>query len=87
MNHEDVVDLFVSAAAGAVIESNEFTGGVLFRFNADGTEREELLDGISAAASLEFGAGRLVCTDLYVATSGRLVRYAADVPGATVPWH
>lgn len=44
--------------------------------------------GISAAASVEFGAGPLTCTDIYVASSGTLRRYEmGTVAGRAVPWH
>lgn len=63
-------------------------GGRLLRLDADGTNQTLLLSGISAAASVEFGAGSLVCTDVYVASAGTLRRYEmGDTPGAEVPWH
>lgn len=44
--------------------------------------------GITAAASVEFGAGPLTCTDIYVASAGPLRRYEMGVTaGRAVPWH
>ena len=44
--------------------------------------------GIAAAANVEFGAGALPCTDIYVASSGTLFRYTmGSARGAAVPWH
>jgi sugar lactone lactonase YvrE len=63
-------------------------GGRLIRLDADGANPEVLRTGISAAANIEFGAGALPCTDVYVASGGALVRYEmGDTNGASVPWH
>lgn len=62
-------------------------GGEVLRVNADGTGRTSLDTGIPAAAALEFGAGPLSCADLYVASSGALVRITTDSTGAAVLWH
>ena len=44
--------------------------------------------GIAAAANVEFGVGALPCTDIYVASSGSLVRYEmGTTAGAAVVWH
>lgn len=44
--------------------------------------------GLSAPASVEFGAGALRCDDLYVAIGGGALERVEDVgPGALVPWH
>lgn len=62
-------------------------GGRLLRVEADGSVTP-LLTGVSAAASLEFGAGVLDCEDLYVASGRVLRRYEmGTVPGRAVPWH
>jgi outer membrane protein assembly factor BamB len=62
--------------------------GRLLRLDADGTNLTVLRTGISSAANVEFGAGALPCTDLYVASGGVLVRYEmGDTAGANVPWH
>jgi sugar lactone lactonase YvrE len=63
-------------------------GGRLLRLEADGTGGMSLRTGIPAAANVEFGAGALNCNDIYVASSGALVRYEmGDTPGYAVPWH
>ncbi len=62
-------------------------GGRLLLLDADGTGATPLRMGISAAANVEFGAGSLDCNDIYVASSGSLVRYSGDTPGLDVPWH
>jgi hypothetical protein len=60
----------------------------LIRLDADGSNPEVLQRSIPAAANIEFGAGALPCTDIYVASGGALVRYEmGDVAGARVPWH
>lgn len=44
--------------------------------------------GVGGGANVEFGAGALRCTDIYVAGGNQLVRYEMnDVPGAPVSWH
>ena len=64
------------------------SGGRLIRLDADGSNPEVLQRGIPAAANIEFGAGALPCTDIYVASGGALARYEmGDVAGARVPWH
>ncbi len=64
------------------------SGGTLTRLDADGTNPMRLLSGVSAAASVEFGAGALNCNDIYVASGGALRRYEmGDTAGAMVPWH
>lgn len=63
-------------------------GGRLIRLDADGSNPEVLGMGISAAANIEFGAGALPCTDIYVASGGTLFRYTmGTTAGAAVPWH
>jgi sugar lactone lactonase YvrE len=63
-------------------------GGRLIRLDADGTNPTVLRTGISTAANIEFGAGALPCTDIYVASGGALVRYeTGTTAGAAVPWH
>ena len=62
--------------------------GRLIRLDADGANPEVLGMGISAAANVEFGAGPLNCTDIYVASGGTLFRYTMGTArGAAVPWH
>ncbi len=62
--------------------------GRLIRLDADGTGAMTLRSGIPSAANVEFGAGPLVCTDIYVASGGTLVRYEmGTTAGAAVPWH
>lgn len=74
-------------ATGAIYVSNN-AGGQVYRYNADGTGRTTLLTGVGAAANIEFGAGALNCTDIYVASGGVLQRYTmGTTPGADVPWH
>lgn len=63
------------------------SGGTLTRLEADGSGPVVLATRISAAAAIEFGAGVLDCEDVYVATSGALVRHDGDTRGAAVPWH
>jgi sugar lactone lactonase YvrE len=63
-------------------------GRRLIRLDADGSNPEVLGMGIAAAANVEFGAGALPCTDIYVASSGTLFRYTmGSARGAAVPWH
>ncbi len=63
------------------------SGGTLTRLDADGSRPLVLATRISAAAAIEFGAGALDCEDVYVASSGALVRHDGDSRGASVPWH
>jgi hypothetical protein len=42
---------------------------------------------VTSAAALEFGAGPLRCTDLYVASGRVMRRIENDAPGAPVLWH
>jgi len=63
-------------------------GGTLTRLDADGSNPTVLLERLSAPANVEFGAGALPCTDIYVATGGAMARYEmGDTAGARVPWH
>lgn len=74
-------------ADGNVYASDNGTGQV-FQLAPDGTGATAILTGVGAAASLEFGAGVLSCSDLYVASSGVLARYEMGTTvGAAVPWH
>lgn len=62
--------------------------GSLVRLNGDGTNRTMISRPGGATANVEFGAGALRCTDVYVATGGGVTRYEMnDVPGQMVPWH
>jgi sugar lactone lactonase YvrE len=73
-------------AMGRIYVTDNGSGNVL-RIEADGSGMTTLLRGVRAAAALEFGSGALRCTDLYVASSGAMRRYANDAEGASVPWH
>jgi sugar lactone lactonase YvrE len=74
-------------AIGRIYVTNN-SAGILYRVNADGTNRTMLASGLPAAANIEFGAGPLNCRDIYVANSGPLGHYMmGDQPGADVPWH
>lgn len=53
---------------------------------ATGTNTNEL-GSISAAASVDFGAGPLDCHDIYIASSGAVRVFATGVEGADVLWH
>lgn len=76
---------FDSAGAAYVTDN---AGGRLLRVAPGATEPEELMSGLSAAANVEFGAGVLSCTDLYIATSGGVRRWEdGTVTGLDVPWH
>lgn len=55
--------------------------GRLLRYDAAWGSEEVLLTGIGAAANVAFGKGSLTCTDVYVASSGALGRFAGDMPG------
>ncbi len=72
-------------ATGRVYVTDNGRGRVI-RLDADGTNPAVLQMGIGAAASLDFGVGALACTDLYVASSGAMVRIEGDTAGAAVPW-
>jgi lysophospholipase L1-like esterase/streptogramin lyase len=59
---------------------------VLHEISPDGREVKAL--GATAGANVEFGAGLLSCSDMYVAGNGQGVRlFAHDTPGLDVPWH
>jgi sugar lactone lactonase YvrE len=61
-------------------------GGQLRRIAADGSRVEMMMP--SNGANIEFGAGALRCTDVYVGgNSGGIRRHMLDVKGANVPWH
>ncbi len=64
------------------------SSGTLLMLPAGGGSPMTLETGVAAAASIEFGAGPLTCTDIYVASSGRLRRHEmGTVAGRAVPWH
>lgn len=78
----------VAVDADGRVYVTDNAGGRLIRLEADGTGPMTLMTGISAAASVEFGAGALDCEDVYVASSGAARRYEdGTVAGAAVPWH
>ncbi len=63
-------------------------GSRLVRIAPDGSSSDDVLTGLSAPANIEFGAGALSCTDIYVATGAGLVRYEMGTTnGLDVPWH
>lgn len=63
-------------------------GDRLLRLDADGTNPMVLASRVYSAANVEFGAGPLSCSDIYVASSGELFRFeAGSTAGAAVPWH
>lgn len=69
---------------GAVISDNG--GGRLLHVDDAGASTV-LLTGITAAANVSFGRGPLVCTDLYVASSGALRRYEmGSYRAAPIAW-
>jgi sugar lactone lactonase YvrE len=53
----------------------------LLRTDASFGSLEVLLTGVTAAANIAFGKGALDCTDVYVASSGNLALFEADVTG------
>ena len=58
----------------------------LYRIGVDGKTVEPL--GASNGANIEFGAGALSCTDMYIAGNGQgIARYVHDTRGMDVPWH
>lgn len=61
--------------------------GRVIRLDADGSNPMTLRSGVSQAANVEFGAGALPCSDIYVASGGVLARIEGDTAGAAVPWH
>ncbi|MCB9593426.1 MAG: SMP-30/gluconolactonase/LRE family protein [Sandaracinaceae bacterium] len=75
-------------ADGNVYVGSQSSGGRLIRLSPDGSSPTTLLMNVRSIANVEFGAGPLTCTDLYVTSAGMMQRYeAGDVPGAPVPWH
>jgi len=62
--------------------------GRVIQLAADGTAPDVISTGaIGSAANLAFGVGALDCHDLYVTSSGVMVRIAvADATAAAVPW-
>ncbi len=73
-------------AMGRIYVTDNGRGRVI-RLDADGANPMTLRSGVSTAASIEFGAGALPCTDIYVASGGVLARIEGDTAGAAVPWH
>ncbi len=55
--------------------------GELIRLDSSFANPETLLTNVPAAANIVFGKGALVCTDVYVASSGTLGRFIGDAPG------
>lgn len=63
-------------------------GGRVLRVTTDGLSADEIITGLHAPTAVEFGAGVLVCSDLYVATANGLVRHEMGTTrGGDVPWH
>jgi lysophospholipase L1-like esterase len=58
----------------------------LYEISPDGKEVTPL--GRTAGANIDFGAGALGCSDMYVAGNGQGLRlFRHDTPGLDVPWH
>ncbi|HXB56861.1 MAG TPA: GDSL-type esterase/lipase family protein [Vicinamibacteria bacterium] len=58
----------------------------LYEISPDGKEVHPL--GRTAGANIEFGAGALACTDMYIAGVGQGIRrFQHDTAGLDVPWH
>jgi TonB family protein len=58
----------------------------LYEISPDGKEVHPL--GRTAGANIEFGAGALACTDMYIAGVGQGIRrFQHDTVGLDVPWH
>jgi acyl-CoA thioesterase I len=58
----------------------------LYEISPDGRDVTPL--GRSAGANIDFGAGTLACTDMYIAGNGQgLRRFQHDTTGMDVPWH
>jgi hypothetical protein len=61
-------------------------GGMLRRIAANGASVDMMM--ASNGANIDFGAGALKCTDVYVGSNnGGIRRHALDVKGMDVPWH
>jgi streptogramin lyase len=61
-------------------------GGMLRRIAANGASVDMMM--ASNGANIDFGAGALKCTDVYVGSNGGGIRrHALDVKGMDVPWH
>jgi sugar lactone lactonase YvrE len=81
----------VGSADGLALDAmgNLYVGSMnmgLLRVAPDGEVTR--LATISGATNVEFGAGALRCTDIYVATGAGIRRYEmGTIPGADVPWH
>ena len=60
--------------------------GMLRRIAADGSSVDMMM--ASNGANIDFGAGSLKCTDVYVGSNDKGIRrHTLDVKGANVPWH
>ena len=58
----------------------------LYEIGPDGKEVTPL--GRTAGANIDFGAGALSCSDMFVAGNGQGLRlFRHDTPGLDVPWH
>jgi lysophospholipase L1-like esterase len=58
----------------------------LYELSPDGKTVTPL--GRSAGANIDFGAGALSCSDMYIAGNGQGLRlFRHDTPGLDVPWH
>jgi hypothetical protein len=63
-------------------------GGSLMRIQAGGIVSTTLLEiDRETPHAIEFGAGALDCRDLYITSTGPMLRYEAERGGAPVPWH
>ena len=58
----------------------------LYELSPDGKDVTPL--GRTAGANIDFGAGALACSDMYIAGNGQGLRlFRHDTPGLEVPWH
>lgn len=72
-------------AEGRIYVTSE-GGGILARMLPDGSGEETVRSGLSAPDGLDFGRGALACDDLYVVSSGYVLRVPNDTPGGDVLW-
>jgi len=64
----------------------DYSGSLRHVIAATGANTNQL-GSISAAASVDFGAGPLDCNDIYIASSGAVRRFSTGLEGANVLWH
>lgn len=91
-SREPMVAMGLGSPDGVALDANgdfwvtDNSGSLRHVIAATGANTTEM-SGISAAASVDFGAGPLDCHDLYIASSGAVRRFATGVEGADVLWH